>query len=421
MCHLPSSPANIRMATSTRLCRDVVGYQLHHCYTRRVAVVMISLATVMIIGHIHTTTTVDNKLLDDSFNETLENMKCFQEVVITSDTTEKETLPGLSVIRENNHDTKYIVYDCSDKTGVCGGWSDRISGILTTFIISLLTQRRFYINFNSPCTLQNYLIPAQFEWRYDTSFHSNRTHFYQDLFFHEYKNIKAYFNGSKDINMYFKHDVNFLRTNWDFTEDFRKRPTIGCEVPWITKLQYADMYQQLFNLLFKPAPVLIQALRDHNSKQRTRPKLACAHVRLGGTKFMADDKREDRPLGVLWKYFDQLNKTEYDMFVASDTKMVKELARRRFPRNIIDTPGTVTHIDNPDNDHPCEGFLKQLLDFYILANCDILIITRSGFGMLAAYVREVDAGLYCWSGRYLRPCSRHTIHNVFPGEMLAPS
>ncbi|OWF36969.1 hypothetical protein KP79_PYT13526 [Mizuhopecten yessoensis] len=133
-----------------------------------------------------------------------------------------------------------------------------------------------------------------------------------------------------------------------------------------------------------------------------------------------DDKRSKSPLGILWKYFDQLNKTKYDFFVASDTNGVKDLAKKRFPGNMIDTPGKITHIDQSYHNDPRQGFLKQLLDFYTLVNCDILIITSSGFGMLAAYVRQVDTGLYCWRGTYLRPCSRYTIHNTFPGEVLAP-
>ncbi|OWF34745.1 uncharacterized protein LOC110443817 [Mizuhopecten yessoensis] len=296
-----------------------------------------------------------------------------------------------------------------------------MSGILSTFTISLLTKRRFLININSPCPLHDYLIPAHFEWRYNSSILTNRTSSYQDLTLDRSAKIRSYLSGISNINKYFKRDVNFVRVNWDFTEEFRKRPHIGCEIPWITKLQYADMYKQLYNFLFKPSPFLVRALNDFDRTQRTRHKIACAHVRFGGNINMPFDyKRVKLPLGMLWNYFDNLDKEEYDFFVASDTNGVKHLAKQRYPGNMIDTPGQITHIDQPSLNNQREGFMKQLLDFYTLVRCDILIITSSGFGMLAAYIREVDTGLYCWIGRDIRPCSRYTIHNTFPGEMLAP-
>ncbi|XP_060076829.1 uncharacterized protein LOC132563779 [Ylistrum balloti] len=317
---------------------------------------------------------------------------------------------------------KYIVYDCSKaNSGVCGGWSDRLSGILSTLIMALLTNRRLLINHDKPCPLEDYLIPAHFDWRFNRSILLNRTKSYQDLSARKSEKLRKYLNGSLDINNYFHDDVSFLRVNWDFTNEFRKRPHIGNEVAWVTKLHYADMYKELFHFFFKPSPLLGNALNELQKKYRKRPKIACAHIRVGGNKNMPyDDRRPKIPTDDVWKYFDKLNKSEYDFFIASDANEMKNVAKNRYPKNIIDTPGKITHIDQKGRNDPRAGFLKQFLDFFTLVKCDALILTNSGFGTFAAYLRETDSDLYCLKGEHLRPCSRYTVHKVFPGQFLAP-
>ncbi|OWF49476.1 hypothetical protein KP79_PYT17541 [Mizuhopecten yessoensis] len=175
-----------------------------------------------------------------------------------------------------------------------------------------------------------------------------------------------------------------------------------------------------FIYCLSPHPFLVRALNQQYRTQRSRPRIACAHVRVGGNPNMPGDlRRPEVPLDILWKYFDSLNKEEYDLFIASDSDNVKDLAKKRYPKNIIDTVGKITHIDKPHKNDPREGFLKRILDFYTMVKWVILSIRASGFTMLAAYVRDTDSGLYCWRGQYLRPCSRYIIHNTFPSVILA--
>ncbi|CAH1779761.1 unnamed protein product, partial [Owenia fusiformis] len=48
--------------------------------------------------------------------------------------------------------TKHVIYSCG-KSHLCGGWSDRIDGILTGLTWSLLTDRCFHIEYKDPCNL----------------------------------------------------------------------------------------------------------------------------------------------------------------------------------------------------------------------------------------------------------------------------
>lgn len=313
----------------------------------------------------------------------------------------------------------FIVYECS-RQGQCGGWSDRLSGILTTFVIALITNKRFLINHNMPCSLEDYFEPNQLDWRYNSSILSGRT-----SVFHEFQNrnsdtIRNYFSGKHDLKGFFSHQVTFLQINWDFTNEFRRRPNISREVPWIVNLQYADIYKELFNYLFLPSTFLSRKLAAQN---RTRVKTACAHIRVGSNPLMpADSFRDRQPLAVLWNFMDKVDKSLYDIFIAADNDAVKTLAKKRYPGNYIDTVGRITHIDNNHtNVDAREGFLKQLLDFYTLVNCDILIVANSGFSVTAAYLRNRDSGLYCFKENNIVPCTRYTIHDSFPGPILAPT
>ena len=54
---------------------------------------------------------------------------------------------------------KYIVYECIEGMGLCGGWGDRLKGIYSAYAWSLVSGRRFYINIKKPCNLTSFLEP----------------------------------------------------------------------------------------------------------------------------------------------------------------------------------------------------------------------------------------------------------------------
>ncbi|XP_033755998.1 uncharacterized protein LOC117338778 [Pecten maximus] len=331
---------------------------------------------------------------------------------------------------ETNHDlllnsipktftSGYMVYTCNNESSVqCGGWSDRLSGILSTFVIALLTKQRFLIHHNHSFLLEEFLAPNEYDWRYNASISQKGNKANYDLMNKDSKKAKKYLYGKKDLDKYFKSYVNLIHINWDFTEVFRARPHIGRDVPWITKWHYADIYKEVYNYLFKPSERLSRAL---NSQKRRRSKTACAHVRIGKSENLPDDPpRHRESLDTLWNVFDDLDEDVYDLFIATDDESLLKRASGRYPNQIIETDGQIGHIAKLKKGYNTEVSLKMFLDFYMLINCDILILTESGFGMAAAYIRNTDSDLYCWRGPELKPCSRYTVHHMYEGMMLAP-
>ena len=62
------------------------------------------------------------------------------------------------------------------------------------------------------------------------------------------------------------------------------------------------------------------------------------------------------------------------------------------------------------DDKDCTGFRKVLMDFYVLSKCDILLVTGSGFGRLASYLRLDQSELYCFSNTHVNKCEHYNIH-----------
>ena len=56
-----------------------------------------------------------------------------------------------------------MVYECARPS--CGGWADRLRGIMSVYAWSILTNRQFVINMTFPCQLSHMLVPNKIDWR----------------------------------------------------------------------------------------------------------------------------------------------------------------------------------------------------------------------------------------------------------------
>ena len=60
---------------------------------------------------------------------------------------------------KNESDKKYVVYECTNEI-LCGGWGDRLKGIMSAYAISLLTDRYLLIYHVKPCLLNQFFEPS---------------------------------------------------------------------------------------------------------------------------------------------------------------------------------------------------------------------------------------------------------------------
>ncbi|XP_069142532.1 uncharacterized protein [Argopecten irradians] len=312
----------------------------------------------------------------------------------------------------------YIVYDCGEQhPGECGGWSDRMSGMCSAYVISILLRKHFLIRYTKSGNLDDFLSPKTIDWRYNTSILEGKSWGYQDFFIKIPDAIKK--RNLTGLHNLFSKDVNFVRFNWDFTRHFRKFTEAQNLIPWILELHYADLYSTFFHTLFKPTKSIDEEVKMVVEKA---PKLACAQIRMGGSATIPGDDihTTESQLKDIWIMLKVLESKNYNIFVATDSKYVRDQAKLFF-NNLLEAKGRILHIDwNPKGDGLASGYRRVVVDFFVLTKCDILILTKSGFGIMAAYLNTNVTEMYCLTKDGLMPCSRYTIHDYYPGELLSP-
>ncbi|XP_069142529.1 uncharacterized protein [Argopecten irradians] len=312
----------------------------------------------------------------------------------------------------------YIVYECDkEHPGDCGGWSDRMSGMYSAYIISVILSKHFLIKYTRSGNLTDYLSPNSLDWRYNSSLLEGRSWGFTDLVIKAPNEIKeCNLTGLRNM---FSKDVNFVRINWDYTQHFRKFPGLQSVIPWLFELHYADIYSTFFHTLFKPTKLITEAV---NGIVESAPKLACAHIRMGGSKTIpGDDKHTDKSqLKFIWDLLKRFENRNYSIFIATDAQFVRDRAKELFP-HLIEVEGRIIHIDwKTTGGNLDEGYRKVVVDFFVLTKCDVLILTLSGFGVMSAFLNKNVTQMYCLTRKALFPCSRYTIDNFLPGTYLSP-
>ncbi|OWF44664.1 hypothetical protein KP79_PYT01664 [Mizuhopecten yessoensis] len=312
----------------------------------------------------------------------------------------------------------FIVYDCDDQhRGGCGGWSDRMSGMFSVYVISVMLRKHFLIKYTRSGNLTDFLIPNSFDWKYNSSILTGRSSDYLDFFCKTPNAIKK--QNLTGLNNLFSKDVNFVRMNWDYTEHFRKFRGVQNVIPWIQELHFSDIYLKFFKTLFKPTHMITKTV---NKVIQNVTKLACAHIRMGGSvTIKGDDTHTDeKQLVHIWNFLKTKEASKYSIFIATDAEFVRKRAKVLF-KHLLETEGRIVHIDwGAKGAGLVGGYWKVVVDFFVLTKCDILVLTMSGFGIMSSYLNTNVSHMYCLTPHALVPCSRYTVHNFYPGQVLSP-
>ena len=70
------------------------------------------------------------------------------------------------------------------------------------------------------------------------------------------------------------------------------------------------------------------------------------------------------------------------------------MGKEKFPETFLETTGPITHVDKYKGQDACAGFGHAIVDQLLLSTCDVLVISESGLGKIAAFLRNSDDGLY---------------------------
>ncbi|CAF0755482.1 unnamed protein product [Didymodactylos carnosus] len=364
-----------------------------------------------------------NNLTSKHFIESTEIASWQNEPRVTYWLTNGKTAGiNLSTVLAQKNPKKYLVYVCHEN---CGGWGDRLRGIMSVFMMSLMLDRNFQIEITHPCNLTRILKPNFYNWlqplnlirrnnltrkRYKLTRKMIITSANAKEFF--LKNVSRIIRNST-IDEIWPEDVLYIATNknyyYEMSENVRYRKkfkTYGILTKYNIKLE--TLFPLFYELLFQPVERVKNQIEKY-TKMRLNKTLICAQMRTGQNPTLSNDKilpGRQNITETIFNFIDDYIKTnlshnkmiDYRIFITTDSDSVKTEAKVRYSDHLIYTQGAITHLDRSDTDQACREQDKLLTDFHLLGDCDLSIISNSGFGIwgnLRRYEPYKDLYMFC--------------------------
>jgi hypothetical protein len=290
---------------------------------------------------------------------------------------------------KNESDKKYVVYECTNEI-LCGGWGDRLKGIMSAYALSLLTDRYLLIYHVKPCLLNHFFEPSIYFINKTINYDQASKKWYLNN--EDFRKSLSYLNAFNLTSKYIT-----IRNNLEWIEPLSKNEIYKEKIKELGyteknfKIQFLfkNWYSEIFKLNKRLNEKYLKFLKK--AKPRNKTKLICAQVRIGdagGTQFM---KRGN--LQIYWNYMRTnfiKNLTDYRIFLTTDTQDIVSEAIKEFGNEFVVTnDGPNNHLDLFSklelNDEKLD---KTFLDFHSLQNCHMAIISESGFGKLGVFNRN---------------------------------
>ena len=313
---------------------------------------------------------------------------------------------------------RYMIYYCKF---FCGGWADRLKGIVFAYVIANLTNRKLGIQItDNPCSLTDFVRPNDVNWSMpdDVDLKSGAETYNKLDSVDFYQRV-----ATSNLDDLFTSRVALFKANLDYFDQIKSNKLYQERLKWMLPLTRDQIFSRIYRKLFKFSPNVQRAV--NRTLQLARPakdgQLICAHLRFAGnSESLRETKKlhtraHGKSLLTFLQSFDP-NSTSYNassaanvsntspvdaskvrFFVTSDSEEFIDEAARIFGDRFVRTDGQFVHVDKPGENRrkACDGFTKVLVDQYLLSTCDVLVLSRSGFGRQAAYLRGTDRGLFC--------------------------
>lgn len=243
-----------------------------------------------------------------------------------------------------------------------GGLTDRLRGILTAYREAKRVDKKFYIYWNSPFELTDYLEPAGFDWRISKEQVSR---------------------AREDTSVIAVDDMSPLQSL------LRLRIALSKQKPQIHLYTNADSargeYRELYAQLFKPTLSLQTEVERHRSclgegywavSQRFTTLLGdfndCTdHIlsQEGQMRLMHDMR--DAFLKLSGKIPDGVR-----ILITSDSAKYLDFIKNVDPRIYI-VEGAIRHVDI-DNEEQDDAWMKTFVDQQLLMGADTVVLMRTG-------------------------------------------
>lgn len=310
---------------------------------------------------------------------------------------------NLTAILARKRPNKYLVYVCHEN---CGGWGDRLRGIMSLFMLSLMLDRNFRIEITHPCNLTHILRPNLYNWTQsidglvvvDPVTHRRRFNLTRKMLITTanaredvLKNVSNILLSNKTIDSIWSEDVLYWATNKDYFHQlsenrfYRKKfKSYGIMTKYNIKLEI--LFSLFYEILFQPVQRIHQQIQQFKTKQQNQHTI-CVQIRTGQNPTIPDDKLLPGRRNIsesIFSFIDSNSSYENSMiYLTTDNERVYRDAQQRYSSRLLYVQGEITHVDRSINvdQKVCREQDKLLADFHLLGEiCHMSIISNSGFG-----------------------------------------
>ncbi|CAE7218754.1 unnamed protein product [Symbiodinium natans] len=279
---------------------------------------------------------------------------------------------------------KVLVYVCTAMS-YCGGHGDRLNGMLSAFVLALLSDRAFFIDSQRPVPLSMVLQPRPggLDWRMFGS------HAALAASFNLNDNLAAFEQNPRSV-LESQEQVIRLVSNQRLTAAALHASEQRAESLGLSR--QPELHSHLFRMLFAPSPALQARLNARNLPAGRRIGL---HFRAGDQMPQNWKDPPRHALSQLDEFLDCAESLEKDygweatFILFADTDKVLTMPRVKELMSLgklvwPSEPDGLVHLDRSPATLTVRGLLQTWADWWTLAfDVDALVLCHSGFGATA--------------------------------------
>ncbi|RNA33250.1 hypothetical protein BpHYR1_050390 [Brachionus plicatilis] len=293
---------------------------------------------------------------------------------------------------------RYIMYDCKEYS--CSGFGDQLKGLMSTYALSLLTERKLIIRMTSKCDINRILKPNKIDWDFkqieNKKLSKKRVPLNSRNAYLQFKNTTSVFSEYSEI------DLIVISSIYDFMKGLSENKHLKGKIESLgykqENFKLAFQLKNWFDHLFKLTEKFQQKFDYYNylmKPNKNKSKLICAQIRAGDARKSVEDEKK-----LFQKFWIFINSTflvrnrsqdfNYSIFVTSDREAAK-IDAKDFFRNknkVFFFNDTSHHFVHTSNIKACNLVENIIFDFYMLRACDIGVVSHSGYGVLALWNRK---------------------------------
>ena len=319
-------------------------------------------------------------------------------------------------ILQKRRPSKFLVYSCAGRKYGCGGYGNRLNAIASLFLLAVLTDRAFIIDWRSTISMDTFWEPKHIDWNFPvlsmTGLKSRRHFWGKGHPLNVGSDVvrpASDMNGivewikKEDIPTYFNTPVEVVTNVWYLVDMILENPSTSDKAVQLGLRSSAGAKYSFLgcasDFLFKMSPILekeLEAARTSLGLPRSMPFVGL-HVRMGDEKFgfkgrMTNDFKRFFECAKQGERFleraDSGRYHEIKWFLATDDTDVKSYARREYVDKVVTLNLTIQHIDKlGKRDLSSQGMLGVLLDHFFLSESSISVLSPSTFGLTARALR----------------------------------